>query len=170
MGQTVEAPEKRVERLINGTVGPGWVRGHAICGRPDLVPARFAGSKAQLGRNLSADGYTVNRDTTTWHVYVIDLDDASLPTKDRPANFQGWVYVGETSIPIEGRFAQHKSGARTKNGKASLSNSKVREHGTGINVELTGNEALFSQQAAKKAEKRLARQLRAHEWVVEGGH
>ncbi len=60
IGETVGDPAARTQRMIDGDVGPEWLRGHAVRGRPDLVPARFAGAKPELARLLETDGYTVN--------------------------------------------------------------------------------------------------------------
>lgn len=60
-----------------------------------------------LRDRLSGLGYTVNGDTTVWHVYVIELNH---PPGPRSECLQGYVYVGQTSIGVENRARQHRLG------------------------------------------------------------
>ena len=78
---------------------------------PFRVPEEAAKLKASmkaLREKLSAEGYTVNGDMTTWHVYVIEL----APTKKADPKYppKGHLYVGQTSITAEERARQHELG------------------------------------------------------------
>jgi len=79
--------------------------------RPFRVPEEATEVRAALKalrEKLSGEGYTVNGDTTTWHVYVIELHSPKKPDgKVRPS---GYLYVGQTSIPVEERARQHELG------------------------------------------------------------
>ena len=79
--------------------------------RPFSVPEEGAKVKAALKtlrEKLSGQGYTVNGDTTTWRVYVIELH----PTKKADPKYppKGHLYVGQTSITAEERARQHELG------------------------------------------------------------
>lgn len=100
-------------------------------------------------------------------MYVIDLDSDGLSEAKRDAGLKGWVYVGETSIAIEQRFQQHKSGARNKRGP--LYNKAARDHGVGLNRGLPPD-TYYSAEAAKEAEARLACELGNKGYEVTGGH
>jgi hypothetical protein len=78
---------------------------------PFRVPeeaAKLKASMKDLREKLSAEGYTVNGDMTTWHVYVIE----SAPPKklDAKSSPKGYLYVGQTSIAVEERARQHALG------------------------------------------------------------
>ena len=78
---------------------------------PFRVPEEAAKLKASmkaLREKLSAEGYTVNGDMTTWHVYVVELaPPKKLDAKSSP---KGYLYVGQTSIAVEERARQHALG------------------------------------------------------------
>jgi hypothetical protein len=78
---------------------------------PFRVPEEAAKLKASmkaLREKLSAEGYTVNGDMTTWHVYVIELHPTKKADPKHPP--KGHLYVGQTSIAIEERARQHALG------------------------------------------------------------
>ena len=169
VGRTVEDPDTRAARLVGGKGGPKWLRGHVRKSRMDLVPPELASApKSKLNESLRAQGHTVNHPTSTWRVYVIDLDDAVLPESKRKDGLKGWVYVGETSKPIEERVDQHRTGARK--GPKKLFNNQAHRHFVGWNETLTPTKVFYSAAAAKAAEARLAEELRADGYRVEGGH
>jgi hypothetical protein len=78
---------------------------------PFHVPEEGAKVKAALKtlrEKLSGEGYTVNGDTTTWHVYVIELHPTKKADPKHPP--KGHLYVGQTSIAVEERVGQHELG------------------------------------------------------------
>lgn len=159
------------ERLTAG-VDPSWVSPHIVRLRTELCQdsvtssAKSAENRSRaLISRLRSSGYTVNRLTTTWRVYVLELDPAATPDPGK-----GFLYVGETSLPVEERVAQHLSGARTKNDKASLSVKVVRDHFMRIAAELAPGQDFFSKAASLEAETRWAEDLRKRGYTVAGGH
>lgn len=79
--------------------------------RPFRLPEEGAKVKAALKtlrEKLSGEGYTVNGDTTTWRVYVIELHPTKKADPKNPP--QGYLYVGQTSIAVEERARQHELG------------------------------------------------------------
>jgi Protein of unknown function (DUF3293) len=91
-------------------------------------------------------------------VYVIGL--AGCPLDDCTI---GAVYVGQTGLDPEARFAQHKAGL-----KASRS---VRRFGVELRPDLIGEQPVLRNSAeARTYERYLARRLEHEEWTVRGGH
>lgn len=79
--------------------------------RPFRVPEEAAKVRAALKtlrEKLSGEGYTVNGDTTTWRVYVIELHPPKKPDGRNPP--MGYLYVGQTSIAVNDRALQHELG------------------------------------------------------------
>lgn len=79
--------------------------------RPFRVPEEKAKVKAALKtlrEKLSGEGYTVNGDTTTWRLYVIELHPPKKADSKNPP--KGYLYVGQTSIAVEERARQHELG------------------------------------------------------------
>lgn len=62
----------------------------------------------KLREKLRCEGYTVGANTTVWQVYAIQLKDSHISKK--PEGYRGFVYVGQTSLPIEERVRQHELG------------------------------------------------------------
>jgi hypothetical protein len=62
----------------------------------------------KLRGDLRCAGYTIGDSPTVWSVYAIELDDRDLAKK--PAGYKGYVYVGQTSLPVEERVKQHDLG------------------------------------------------------------
>ena len=168
VGLTVEEPATRYERLKMG-YGPAWLQGHLVRLRSDLVSGPFLyRHDARLEcrtaiRCLRSEGYTVNRDTRVWTVYVIELDPKGC--KD-PGN--GFVYVGETSKTPEARYKEHLKGKRNRRGR--LYSRSVRKYGIRLRMDLAPEIRYFDGRSSKAAEKRWARKLKDEGYKVVGGH
>ncbi len=79
--------------------------------QPFALPAdqgRIEAALRRLRERLRCKGYTVHGDTTLFGVYVIELDDSDLRRK--PKNYKGYVYVGQTILPLEERVLKHQLG------------------------------------------------------------
>ena len=166
---TVDTPQRRFDAMTASRV-KGWHSGYERKLRTDLAPTTVFASKdtakkayLRLLNKLQSMGYTVNRDTRVWSVYVIELDPAGTKKPGK-----GYVYVGETSLTPRERFAQHKSGARNEHGR--LYSSPVHKHGVRLSTKLSPKTKYFDAASAKAAEKRLAQRLRDRGYIVEGGH
>jgi hypothetical protein len=83
---------------------------------------------------------------------------------------RGYLYVGETSKPIEERFEQHRTGARNTAGTVKLASAVVYKRGLYLRHDLIPGGVYFSRKASKEAEARLAERLRERGYRVEGGH
>src|SRR4030042_5031472 len=157
VGLTIEEPATRYDRLKTGH-GPAWLQGHLVRLRGDLVSGPFLSrDDARLEcrmaiRGLKSEGYTVNRDTRVWTVYVIGMD----PTGCRDPG-KGFVYVGETSKTPEARYTEHIKGKRNKRGR--LYSRSVRKYGTRLRMDLAPEIRYFDGASSKAAEKRWARKL-----------
>jgi hypothetical protein len=95
-----------------------------------------------------------------YRIYVVELRDAAGRRRrgDLPC-----VYVGQTVVTPEERFAQHKAGHK--------SSRVVRRHGLALRPDLyEGLPLLASRQAALVLEARVASELRARGYRVFGGH
>lgn len=123
----------------------------------------IAGMKLQRDKLLD-DGYTVNRNTRVWHVYVLELDASNI---EDPGS--GYVYVGETAHTPETRMQQHRGELLSKKGK-SLSARSINVPIIGLRRDLAPSQIYFSSTQAKAAEKECAETLRAKGYLVEGGH
>ena len=168
VGITTGEPELRVADLKAGK-GPEWLRGNVVRLRSDLMPSSN-GSRASADRkyaarvnNLKAQGFTVNRDTTVWTVYVVELDETAISNPGK-----GYVYVGETSKTAEERLLEHKSGKR--NGSGPLFSRVVHKHGIRLRPDLAPTRKYFSQALSKKAESDCHKLLVKRGFVAKGGH
>jgi hypothetical protein len=168
VGLTIEEPATRYERLKMG-YGPAWLQGNLVRLRGDLVSGPFlsrddAGLECRMAiRCLRSEGYTVNRDTRVWTVYVIEMDPKGC--KDP---VKGFVYVGETSKTPEARYKEHIKGKRNKRGR--LYSRSVRKYGTRLRLDLAPEIKYFDGASSKAAEKRWARKLKGEGYKVVGGH
>jgi predicted GIY-YIG superfamily endonuclease len=117
----------------------------------------------KLRRKLSSEGYTVNRNTQVWTVYVIELDKTAVTNPGK-----GYVYVGETSRTPEERFTQHQEGARNKHGR--LYAGVVKQHGIRLRPDLAPRQKYFDQASAKRGEKEHFELLKSKGFNVKGGH
>jgi hypothetical protein len=168
VGLTIEEPAVRYERLKMG-YGPAWLQGHLVRLRGDLVSGPFLSrDDARLEcrmaiRCLKSEGYTVNRDTRVWTVYVIEMDPKGCKDPGK-----GFVYVGETSKTPEARYTEHIKGKRNKCGR--LYSRSVRKYGTRLRMDLAPEIRYFDGASSKAAEKRWARKLKDEGYKVVGGH
>jgi hypothetical protein len=168
VGLTVEEPATRYERLKMGH-GPVWLQGHLVRLRDDLTSGPFLSrDDARLEcrmaiRCLRSEGYTVNRETKVWTVYVIEMDPKGCKDPGK-----GFVYVGETSKTPEARFKEHIKGKRSKRGR--LFSRSVRKYGQRLRMDLSPETRYFDGASSKAAEKRWARKLKDEGYKVVGGH
>ena len=151
-------PEGKVAQLIAGQGKPVWARGHAISLREDLLRDGESGTETRA--RLQEAGYTVNRHTTTWRVYVLELDLPAPGTK-------GWLYVGETSRDVPTRIEQHVT--RARNAKGRLYSEKVAAHYLRRRPDLEPNKEFMSVEQFRRAERRWAMRLRNRGWTVTSG-
>ena len=117
-----------------------------------------------LRDKLNEDGYTVNRYTRVWQVYVLDLDSTEVKNPG-----EGHVYVGETSLSLETRIQQHRGELLSKKGK-SLSARAIKVPIIGLIPKLAPQQLYYSRSQATRAEAELARDLRNKGYLVRGGH
>lgn len=151
-------PQATLAQINAGRGRHAWAQGHVIGVREDLL--REGESKMEARARLMEAGYTVNRETRTWRVYVLELD---LPA---PGS-KGWLYVGETSRDVPTRIEQHLT--RARNAKGRLYSEKVAAHFVRRRTELEPDKVLMSAQASRRAERRWAKRLRNRGWTVTSG-
>lgn len=114
---------------------------------------------------LQAEKYTINLDTTTWQVYVIEL----TPEKSPDENIVP-LYVGETSKRPEERFIEHRDRIRNKKGK--LFSTKVGGAVKQIRYDLFPLEIdnrMYSKHEAEYAESAWIKKLRQDGYFVING-
>ena len=168
VGLTIEEPATRFERLKMGH-GPAWLQGHLVGLRDDLTSGPlFSRDEAEREcrmaiRCLKSEGYTVNRDTRVWTVYVIEMDPKGCKDPGK-----GFMYVGETSKTPEERFKEHIKGKRNKRGR--LYSRSVRKYGLVLRLDLAPETRYFDAASSKAAEKRWARKMKDEGYKVVGGH
>lgn len=93
-----------------------------------------------------------------YSVYVIELDQAAEPLSGRPI-----VYVGETALSPDERYARHREGGRT-------ASAVVRRFGVSLRPDLSARIGPFAtRENAEAAELRLAEDLRSRGFDVFGG-
>ena len=169
VGLSMSPPERQLETELKRKK-PRWYSQVIVRDRTDLAPKRRFNSKEtaakacdRLMTRLKRDGYTVNRDTRVWTVYVVELDPSAVSKPGR-----GFVYVGETSLTPEERFKQHRDGARNKRGP--LFSRVVHNHGVRLRSDLAPRRKFFDQASARKAEKQRFDLLKSRGFNVRGGH
>jgi len=173
VGTTSGDPQERFRQIRTSSKRHPLVREQGVKVRNDLVRSYrptaandVRRQKRKLVHKLQRQGYTVNGDTRVWHVYVVELD-AMVGTSLHPD--KPWVYVGETSIPVEERFQQHITGARNRRGP--LFSRFVHGHAVRLRPDLYQDETpCFTAEDAKVAEAALAARLLAEGYSVKGGH
>ena len=166
---TILSLANRIKYLQSGR-GPEWISGNIQSLRKDLSSEYFTmdyqhakSCKSARIASLRSEGYTVNRNTDIWTVYVIELDPSAV--KDSGA---GYVYVGETKKHPEQRFEEHIN--RSVNGKTRLYSPVVAKHGRRLRMDLAPNTCFFDKQSSKQAEGEWAQHLRSLGYTVKGGH
>ena len=169
VARTVTPPDERFA-TIQRSKKIHWYTAHVLKLRSDLTNSRTYKSSgdareacSKLSKKLTSEGYTVNRNTQVWTVYVIELDKTAVSNPGK-----GYVYVGETSRTPEERFKQHRDGARNKYGR--LYASVVKQHGVKLRPDLAPRKKYFDKDAAKRGEKEHFELLKAKGFNVKGGH
>ena len=170
VGVTARTAQQLADGLNDGKYKPAWARNNVVGLLDKLAPTgTFTYMEAKqlrddLKRQLRTKGYTVNRNTTAYRTYVINLDNPNLADPGK-----GYVYVGQTSKTPEQRLQEHLNGARSGKGH-NLASRKVSKYGTQLNYDLMTQRIYLTQKQALKAERRLAERLRQQGYTVEGGH
>lgn len=123
----------------------------------------------KLRQRLQCDGYTVNGDLTVWHLYVIELSAPGGQSSQQAS--AGYLYVGQTSQPLEDRIRQHREGYRNLRGQRLHSQTCHRRF-VRPRFDLLPQDFMqtfFCQQDALTAESDLRIALESIGYVVEGG-
>lgn len=169
VAKTVSPPKKRFKD-IQRSKKTHWYTSHVVKLRLDLATSKTyeSGEEAELAcselaKKLNSEGYTANRSTDVWTVYVIELDSSAVKDPGK-----GYVYVGETSRTAEERFKQHIEGARNKHGR--LYSQVVNRHGVKLRPDLAPREKFFDQASAKRGERERFELLKTQGFNVKGGH
>jgi hypothetical protein len=117
-------------------------------------------------KQLQTDKYTINMDTRTWRVYVIELISEKSPDgKMTP------LYVGETSKSPEERFIEHRD--KLRNNKGKLYSSKTGDSAKMLRYDLFPEEdfnRFYSNDESERAEKNWIDKLKNEGYFVVGGH
>lgn len=170
LGLTVTAPPTRFNQIKNSK-RKTWYLGSVQRLREDLIPAQAFPDRQKavdaltiLRVKLTEEGYTVNRYTIVWRVYVLELDSSEIEDCG-----EGYVYVGETSAALEIRLKQHRRELLSKKGKPLWAKS-IQVPIIGFSLELAPKELYYSERQAKRAEAELAQALRDKNYIVLGGH
>ena len=169
VGVTTRTAQQLADGLNNGRYRPSWARHNIAQIRADLVTddtVTFDEAIEQrdtLIRQLRTNGYTVNRNTTAYRTYVINLHNPKLKEPGK-----GYVYVGQTSKSPEQRLQEHLTGAISTKGH-NLASRVVRKFGVDLNYGLMTQKIYLTKKQAEKAERRLAERLRTQGYLVEGG-
>lgn len=169
VGVTTRTAQQLADGLNNGRYRPSWARHNIVQIRADLATDdtvtydEAVEQRDTLIRQLRTKGYTVNRTTTAYRTYVINLHNPNLKDPGK-----GYVYVGQTSKTPEQRLQEHLTGAVSTQGR-NLASRVVKKHGVDLNPTLMTDRIYLTQKQALKAERRLAERLRDQGYVVEGG-
>ena len=174
VGLSKVAPETRFEELLSGE-GPENLRGHFKQLRMDLIEdvAEYSYMKQakkalqREKRRLARQGHWLNGRRAVWHGYVIDLDTEGI------TNFgKGFVYVGQTSLTPEERFAIHKAPKPSPPAR-DLASRIVRRRGLRLNHELMEvmypKSPVYTAADAKSLERSWAMKLKRTGYRVEAG-
>lgn len=141
--------------------------------RPYKLPedrAKIDEALKKLRGKLRCAGFTVNADTTLWSLYVIALNDSHLT--QRPEDYRGYVYVGQTAIcPIE-RAKQHELGPaypwRKRPAYSRVCHKYFRQYVPDL-LPKRFQKKLLCRDAALRAELALREHFVAKRYEVEGG-
>ena len=167
---TTRTSDALLQELVAGRGKPAWARGRVVQARTDLCDEQHLDRETahqrrdKLVRTLRQKGFTVNRNTTAYRTYVINLQNPELADPGK-----GYVYVGQTSKTPEQRLTEHLTGARS-NKDINLASKVVQRFGSDLNYSLMPQRIYLTKRQAERAERRLAERLRAEGYVVEGGH
>ncbi|MDA0677464.1 MAG: hypothetical protein O2788_05600 [Chloroflexi bacterium] len=139
---------------------------------PFLMPCNATAARKAVTRlrdELQAKGYTVNGNTTVWRLYVIELRPRGSATGD---TIQPYVYVGQTSIPLEVRARQHRLGPAFSPGYDKYSRI-CHKHYKQLRLELLprwARQTFYSRCYALRAEGKLRLHFESEGYRVEGGN
>ena len=113
-----------------------------------------------------AQGYTANKNLSTWSVYVIELDTSHFTPALRKKH-SAFFYVGMTSKKVDARLAEHKEGAR--NEKGPKFGRSAHKYFSRYRPDLSPKQLYFSEEQALRAESKKRLQLEARGYKVDGG-
>lgn len=170
VGVTTKLAAELADGLNEGKYRPTWARNRVVSTRNDLTVDEVTDRSTaieqckRLTADLRKEAFTVNRNTTAYRTYVINLHD---PNFANPGC--SYVYVGQTSKTPETRLDEHLSGARSSKGHR-LAARVVERRGIDLNQELMTQRIYLTKKQAETAERRLAERLRQQGYIVEGGH
>ena len=161
-------------RLKNGE-GPSWVSGWDLKLRLDLVPKYEPTSKLKVAKerlerlkiDLARRGFAINRDASTWRVYVLDIDPNVAAAKGNRGKLGKVIYVGQTSATVERRLAQHQGRVLSKSGKF-IGSRKVRNRNPLLNTRLSPQKVLFTKADALAFESKTHARFKALGYRVIG--
>lgn len=141
--------------------------------RADLSPTKSYSDyelaknrKTEVRERLMAQGYTVNKNLSTWSVYVIELDTSHFTPAQRKKH-SAFFYVGMTSKKVDARLAEHKEGARTDKGPKF--GRSAHKYFSRYRPDLSPKQLYFSQEQALRAESKKRLQLEGRGYKVDGG-
>lgn len=175
---SVSAPDIRFSQLQRGA-GSEFAIGHHLKLYP--TPPRYrvqsdrAKAKDELKRckeQLIREGHAVNNLRSTWAdefvVYVFNLDPAGKEkqmTNRDGSRKKGYVYVGQSSNPLDVRIEQHRRQRVSKSGKdIGAKPTKNRA------FSLREHRVVFTEQHSKELEKQLAAEYHRKDYLVDAGH
>ena len=108
-----------------------------------------------------------------FNIYVIDLKKKVLEEKKfkkaNPQYIEGkpCVYVGSTSKTPEGRYEDHKTGARNKSGNSKLFNKYAKKYGFRLKPRLyKSHNPMKTREEAEAMEKEKVRRLKKRGYAV----
>ena len=155
--------------------GPIWVSGSDLKLRSDLVPKYAPTSKLKVAKerlerlkiDLARRGFAINRDASTWRVYVLDIDPNVAPAIGNRGKLGRVIYVGQTSATVERRLAQHQGRVLSKSGKF-IGSPKVRNRNPLLNTRLSPKKVLFTKADALAFETKVHQRLEVLGYRVRG--
>jgi hypothetical protein len=177
LAKTVVPPDVRLAQLQRGA-GPDFAVGHYR--RLIPLPVSFRPTKDSakadefLKKNIEAFvrlGHAVNNLPssleTEWVVYVLALSEEGkeklMRNKDQSRK-RGYIYVGQTSNPLEVRLAQHRGEQLSRTGR-HLGARPTRER----TFEVLHHEVVYSARHALEREQELADAYECKNYLVDAG-
>ena len=172
--RTQRTPEAVLKTVQDGN-GPKWITGTAKALRSDLVPRCKPTKKLKVAEesvrrlktDLARQGFAINGDSKTWHVYVLDIDVDVPPPIINRGKKNHVVYVGQTSKKIETRLKEHRGEALGKSGKY-LGSRRTKGRNPRINRSLTPKKTCFTRVEAEKFEAQYSHKLKKAGYRVLG--
>jgi len=175
VGVSVEEPELRFQRLVERRVrtqfAGKFVRVMADLNPVHGIPLDTKSAKRSLETlkvDLARRGHAVNGIATKWSGYVIDLE----PPLGMIDIGKGYVYVGQTRLTPDERFAVHK-GAKPAPPKRDLRSKVVHRRGISLNRGLMSSldpaGPVYTEEDALDLERAWAAELARRGFRVEAG-